>query len=74
MEVVLEGLGLVAHAVSGAEWRECISEDDQAKVDRTTYYLQAKQDSCDSLSTSNNWKACIRADRRDRPDRKLYLH
>ena len=74
MEAVLEGLGLVAHAVFAAEWRECISEDDQAKVDHIICYLQAKQDSCDLLSTSNNWKVYIRADRRDLPDMTLSLH
>ena len=69
MEVVLEGLGPVAHAVYAAEWRECTSEGGQAKVDRTTYYLQVKQDSCDLLSTLNNWKVCIRVDRHGQPDR-----
>ena len=43
MEVVLEGLGPVAHAVYAAEWRECTSEGGQAKVDRTTYYLQVNR-------------------------------
>ena len=74
MKVVLEVLGLVAHVVFGVVSRECTSEDGQAMAGHTACYLQVKRDNCDLLSTSNNWKVCIHADRRDRPDRKSSLH
>ena len=69
MEVVLEVLEPAAHVVFGAESRECTSEDGQAMADHIACYPLVKQDSCDSLLTSNNSMAYIRADRRDRPGR-----
>ena len=74
MKVVLEVLGLVAHVVFGVVSRECTSEDGQAMAGHIACYLQVKRDNCDLLSTSNNWKVCIHADRRDRPDRKSFIH
>ena len=74
MKVVLEVLGLVAHVVFGVESRECTLEDGRATAGHIACYLQVEQDNCGLLSISNNWKVCIRADRRDRPDRKSFLH